>query len=85
MKVIRDALLIRIDNPDVTPGGIYIPKTTEETVQRGEVLEVGRGIITGGKVVPPEVAQGDKIIFRATPMIPIKNASIMIIDITLVF
>jgi co-chaperonin GroES (HSP10) len=73
VKVIRDALLVRLTTVKVTEGGIHIPETTDDTVQQGEIVARGRGLISGGRVIEPEVQIGDKITFRSSPMIPIKE------------
>ena len=65
MRVIRDALLVKQEDMSVSKGGIYLPEGTEKTVCHGEVIETGRGIISGGQVITPEVKVGDKIIFRS--------------------
>lgn len=47
-----------------TPGGIIIPDTAKEKPQMGEVVAVGRGkMLQDGKIVPPEVKVGDKVLF----------------------
>jgi chaperonin GroES len=47
-----------------TPGGIIIPDTAKEKPQIGEVVAVGKGkILQDGKVIPPEVKVGDKVLF----------------------
>ena len=73
MKVIRDALLVKADEIGISKGVIYLPEGTEKEVRHGEVVETGRGIISGGQVITPEVKVGDQIIFRSTPMIPINK------------
>jgi chaperonin GroES len=47
-----------------TPGGIIIPDTAKEKPQIGEVIAVGKGkILQDGKIIPPEVKVGDKVLF----------------------
>ncbi len=47
-----------------TPGGIIIPDTAKEKPQIGEVIAVGKGKVKeDGKIIPPEVKVGDKVLF----------------------
>jgi chaperonin GroES len=45
-------------------GGLYIPDSAKEKPQEGEVVAVGKGKrLEDGKVVPLDVAVGDRILF----------------------
>jgi len=45
-------------------GGIIIPDTVKEKPQEGRVMAVGAGkTLDDGKLVPPEVKTGDKVLF----------------------
>ena len=47
-----------------TASGIILPDTAQEKPMEGEVLEVGSGARDeSGKLVPPDVKKGDKILF----------------------
>jgi chaperonin GroES len=49
---------------ETTKGGIIIPDTAKEKPVEGEVVAVGNGkILKSGKVQPPDVKVGDKILF----------------------
>jgi chaperonin GroES len=67
MKVrpLHDRILIkRVAEEQKTSGGIIIPDTAKEKPQEGRVIAVGNGKITDeGKVIPLEVAPGDRILF----------------------
>jgi chaperonin GroES len=67
MKVrpLHDRILIkRVDEEQKTSGGIIIPDTAKEKPQEGRVIAVGNGKVTDeGKVIPLEVAVGDRILF----------------------
>jgi chaperonin GroES len=67
MKVrpLHDRILIkRVEEEQKTSGGIIIPDTAKEKPQEGRVIAVGNGKITDeGKVIPLEVAPGDRILF----------------------
>ena len=68
MKSIRplgDRILVkRIQEEEKTKGGIIIPDTAKEKPQEGLVVAVGKGKMTEeGKVIPPDVKKGDRILF----------------------
>ena len=64
-KPLHDRVLIEVlDGSEKTAGGIIIPDTAQEKPMEGEVLEVGSGARDeSGKLVPPDVKKGDKILF----------------------
>ena len=65
IKPLGDRVLVkRIKEEDKTKGGIIIPDTAKEKPQEGKVVAVGRGkVAEDGKLIPPEVRAGDKILF----------------------
>ena len=62
---LHDRVLVRrIEVEEKTPSGIIIPDTAKEKPVEGEVLAVGPGARDEtGKVVPPDVKVGDKVLF----------------------
>lgn len=62
---IEDRVLVRIEPPKKqTAGGILIPDTAQEKQTIGDVLSVGPGrTLDCGKLVKPQVAKGDRILF----------------------
>ncbi len=64
-RPLHDRVLIRrIEEESKTPGGLIIPDTAKEKPQQGEVLAVGPGARDeNGKIVPPDVKVGDKVLF----------------------
>lgn len=45
-------------------GGIFLPDSAQEKPQEAKVLAVGSGkVLPNGKVSPPEVREGDKVLF----------------------
>jgi len=64
-KPLHDRVLVRrVESDEKTPGGIIIPDTAQEKPMEGEVLEVGSGARDeSGKLNPPDVKSGDKILF----------------------
>ncbi|BDV44804.1 10 kDa chaperonin [Geotalea uraniireducens] len=65
LRPLQDRILVkRIEEEQVTAGGILIPDTAKEKPQRGEIVAVGNGKKTeDGKVLPIDVKVGDKILF----------------------
>ena len=64
-KPLHERVLVKRVESDAKPaGGIIIPDTAQEKPMEGEVLEVGSGARDeSGKLVPPDVKKGDKILF----------------------
>ncbi len=53
-----------IEQEEVTAGGIVLPETAKEKPQKGTVLSVGPGERDdGGKYIPLDVKEGDKVLF----------------------
>ncbi|HTY54861.1 MAG TPA: co-chaperone GroES [Candidatus Binataceae bacterium] len=65
IRPLGDRILVkRIQEEEKTKGGIIIPDTAKEKPQEGKVVAVGKGKTTEeGKLVPPDVKAGDKILF----------------------
>jgi chaperonin GroES len=54
----------RLKQEEKTAGGIIIPDTAQEKPQEGEVVAVGPGARDDeGKLHPPEVKAGDRVLF----------------------
>ena len=60
-----DRILIRRKKAEArTPGGIIIPEVAQAKMSEGKVIAVGSGRrLADGKVVPPDVHRGDRVIF----------------------
>jgi chaperonin GroES len=65
LRPLQDRIIVkRLEEENVTAGGILIPDTAKEKPQRGEVIAVGKGKVTeDGKVLPMDVKKGDKVLF----------------------
>mgnify|MGYP002750774590 CR=1 FL=1 len=65
MRPLHDRVIVkRIEEEEKTSGGIIIPDTAKEKPQFGKVIAVGKGkSLEGGKVLPPDVKKGDKVLF----------------------
>ena len=54
----------RIGSVEKTKTGLYLPDSAQEKPQEGKVIAVGPGrTLKNGKVLPPAVKAGDRIIF----------------------
>lgn len=65
LKPLGDKVIVEVlGAQDRTKGGIILPDTAKEKPQEARVVAVGSGkTLNNGKVVPPEVKAGDKILF----------------------
>jgi chaperonin GroES len=65
IRPLGDRILVkRIQEEEKTKGGIIIPDTAKEKPQEGKVVAVGKGKTTEeGKLIPPDVKAGDRILF----------------------
>ena len=67
MKIhpLHDRVVVkRIEEQETVKGGIIIPDTAKEKPQEGLVIAVGQGKrADDGKIVPPDVKVGDRILF----------------------
>jgi chaperonin GroES len=64
-RPLHDRVLVRrVEEEEKTAGGIIIPDTAKEKPMQGEVIAVGPGARDEtGKIVPPEVNKGDRVLF----------------------
>ncbi len=65
IRPLQDRLVVkRTQEEEKTKGGIIIPDTAKEKPLEGTVVAVGSGkSLKGGKVVPLDVKEGDKVLF----------------------
>lgn len=65
IKPLQDRVIVkRIEEEEVTSGGIIIPDSAKEKPQQGKVLAVGPGkVLEGGTRVDMTVKAGDLILF----------------------
>jgi len=65
IRPLGDRILVkRIQEEEKTKGGIIIPDTAKEKPQEEKVVAVGKGKTTeDGKLLPPDVKAGDRILF----------------------
>jgi chaperonin GroES len=64
-RPLHDRVVVkRIDAEEKSAGGIIIPDTAKEKPQQGEVIAVGPGgRDEAGKLIPIDVATGDRVLF----------------------
>jgi chaperonin GroES len=64
-RPLHDRVVVkRIEGEAKTKGGIIIPDTAKEKPQEGEIIAVGPGgRDENGKLTPPDVKAGDRILF----------------------
>lgn len=65
IRPLNDRILVkRLEEKEVTKGGIIIPDTAKEKPVEGKVVAVGKGkMLENGSVKPLDVKEGDKILF----------------------
>ena len=65
IRPLHDRVLVRrMEEDEMTPGGIIIPDTAKEKPMEGEILAAGSGARDeNGKNVPLDVKKGDRILF----------------------
>ena len=64
-KPLHDRLLLKpLPAETKTKAGIIIPDTAQEKPMQGEVVAVGKGKrLEDGRLLPPDVKVGDKVIY----------------------
>jgi chaperonin GroES len=64
-RPLHDRVVVRrVDSEEKSAGGIIIPDTAKEKPSEGIVEAVGPGARDdSGKIIPPDVKAGDRIIF----------------------
>lgn len=65
IRPLHDRVLVeRVEQEQVSAGGIIIPDTAKEKPMEGKVIAVGSGTRDeNGKIQPLDVKKGDKILF----------------------
>ncbi len=64
-RPLQDRILVKPLAPETkTAGGIIIPDNSQEKPAEGRVVAIGNGKTTdSGKVVKPDVKEGDRVIY----------------------
>jgi chaperonin GroES len=65
IRPLYDRIVVkRLEEKEQMQGGLYIPDSAKEKPQEAEVVSVGKGKrLEDGKLVPLDVAVGDRILF----------------------
>ena len=64
LRILGDRVMIKVDEPETSEGGIHLPESAQEKPQRGRVVAVGEGRrLDDGTLVPPDIKEDDTVIF----------------------
>ena len=65
IRPLQDRIIVeRIDEEEMSKGGIIIPDTAKEKPQEGKVMAVGKGkVLEDGKIQKLDVKKGDRVLF----------------------
>lgn len=64
IKPLGDRVVVqRVEEEQVTRGGIVLPDSAKEKPQKGKVIAVGAGRYEDGKRIPLDVKEGDTVVF----------------------
>lgn len=65
IRPLGEKILVKLlESEEKTKGGIILPDTAKEEKAEGQVVSVGPGkTLESGKIQPPEVKKGDRVIF----------------------
>ena len=65
IRPLHDRVIVkRIEEEEITKGGIIIPDTAKEKPSEGKVVAVGNGkLLDNGKLQALEVKKGNKVLF----------------------
>ena len=84
VRPMGNRVIIKVkETEEKTPGGLFLPQTSKEKTQIGEVLSVGEGKRhADGEMIPINCKVGDKIIFDkfAGTILAIENEEITILS-----
>ena len=64
IRPLQDRIMVkRIDEEEMSKGGILIPDTAKEKPQQAKVIAVGKGKVNeDGKLQPLDVQKGDRVL-----------------------
>jgi len=64
IKPLGDRVVVqRLEEEQVTRGGIVLPDSAKEKPQKGKVIAAGAGRYEDGKRIPMDVKEGDIVVF----------------------
>ncbi len=71
MKVLGDAVLVRVvEEGEKKVGKLYVPASVSSSIGYGEVVAIGRGVISAGQIIASEIKEGDKIVYNTNMKVP---------------
>ena len=65
IRPLNDRIIVRrVEDQEQMRGGLYIPDTSKEKPQEGEVIAVGNGkLLDNGTRIAIDIKAGDKVLF----------------------
>ena len=65
IRPLQDRIIVkRMEEEEMTKGGIIIPDSAKEKPMEGKVIAVGNGkVLDNGQKTKPDVKAGDKVLF----------------------
>jgi len=66
IRPLQDRVVLkRLEEEQKTKGGIFIPDAAKEKPIEGIIVAVGKGkVASDGKLIKPDVKEGDKVLFN---------------------
>ena len=84
LQPLSDKVIVEVlESSEKTASGLYVPDTAKEKPQEARVIAVGKGkTLSNGKVIPPSVKTGDKVVFAkySGSEVKIEDKQYLIID-----
>lgn len=74
LKPLGNRILVKRSKAPASKGGILLPDSAQEKPREGEVLAVGPGKTSSGKLEPLCIKVGDRVLFGAYAGTEVKNA-----------
>lgn len=87
MNVLHDYVAIKVEKVEKTEGGLYVPQSAENDVQKGEVIKVGPGTYQNGNQIPACVRENDvvyfsrhAILFKVKELVFVRDKDIFLVE-----
>jgi chaperonin GroES len=84
LQPLSDKVIVEVlSSEEKTSAGLYLPDTAKEKPQEAKVIAIGKGkTLSNGKLVPPQVKVGDKVVFAkySGSEVKIEEKEYLIID-----
>ena len=74
MKAVGDKVIFeKLEEPLQTPGGLFVPESSNRNTGRGKVISVHRTHVNNGVEVPSLFMVGDIIVYMAKSVLKLDN------------